>query len=200
MRALTLAALTGGMHSLAMPANAVIMTFSVPAVVTASSLYFEAPGDAFLITGFADLTQLQGAAVDSIPAAGDFSFTAGLNFFVSLDPPYYAGLSPFPTFYFTDGKLTGIGLFDQFDDGGHVEIGGSGASGFFDVLFGYNPFDPSQSFIGWSGTVDFSDSTFAGVQVGVVPEPAAWGLMVLGFGLAGAALRGRSGRSRSRPA
>jgi len=51
----------------------------------------------------------------------------------------------------------------------------------------------SVTFSGTSGTVGFDNFEFDSVTpvAGGVPEPAAWSLMIAGFGLAGAALRRR---------
>lgn len=46
-----------------------------------------------------------------------------------------------------------------------------------------------------TGGMFLSDSVGVGPIGGGVPEPAAWALMIAGFGLTGAALRGRRGRS-----
>jgi type VI secretion system secreted protein VgrG len=43
------------------------------------------------------------------------------------------------------------------------------------------------------GAGDFGSQGYAG-NVSAVPEPASWMLMIAGFGLAGAAMRGRSAR------
>ena len=45
--------------------------------------------------------------------------------------------------------------------------------------------------IGGSGPLQYFDNISA-VQAGVVPEPATWGLMILGFGFAGGSLRRRA--------
>jgi hypothetical protein len=52
----------------------------------------------------------------------------------------------------------------------------------------------SVSFGGTSGTVGFDNfefNTVTAINAGGVPEPAAWALMIAGFGLTGAALRRR---------
>jgi len=62
-----------------------------------------------------------------------------------------------------------------------------------------NSFDPTRLF-GKSGAFTFSDNYYGGFQVqGIaniaaissVPEPATWGMMIVGLGLAGAAARRR---------
>ena len=58
-----------------------------------------------------------------------------------------------------------------------------------------NPTNPDQTTAVTTrtyGDPDFSFTADASSVAGVVPEPAAWALMILGFGGAGAALRRRT--------
>lgn len=68
----------------------------------------------------------------------------------------------------------------------NATVGGVvGASGKVRVQFTANSFAVDR------GGVGLDNLVLAGTRAGAVPEPAAWGLMIAGFGLAGAALRRR---------
>ncbi len=75
-----------------------------------------------------------------------------------------------------------------------VTIGGLRYVGTLDSYF-QDPTNPDQTTVVTTrtyGDPDFSFSADASSVAGVVPEPASWALMILGFGGAGAALRRRA--------
>jgi hypothetical protein len=107
--------------------------------------------------------------------------------------------------YFIHGTLTGTAGFFQLRPG---PVAGFVAGGNSNVL---KPYDPATAigpvpvtFAGFDATFDTSGGVFLwqgtptnmtfqaeldGKVTGAVPEPATWGLMIAGFGVAGAALR-----------
>ena len=90
------------------------------------------------------------------------------------------------TFY-TQGSGGGLQL--QFGSGALLAGWGTsllGSDGRL-ALLGNGPLDFAADDAGGSGWVTVTEAAAA-----VVPEPASWALMILGFGLAGAALRRRS--------
>jgi hypothetical protein len=107
--------------------------------------------------------------------------------------------------YFIHGALTGTAGFFQLRPG---PVAGFVAGGISNVLKPYDPataIDPvAVTFAGFDATFDTTGGVFLwqgtptnmtfqaeldGKIAGAVPEPATWGLMIAGFGIAGVALR-----------
>lgn len=105
-----------------------------------------------------------GGSISLAPTSGFISFTDS-NFGLSLNYTFSTPHDPFSSF--TDNGLSGGGTFGGFK------------TFVFDAAIG--PYDAGSH----------GDFTLGGVtQVGV-PEPAAWALMLAGFGGVGAAMRAR---------
>jgi hypothetical protein len=137
---------------------------------------------------------------------------------VQFGPANTAGASDFGAFTFTQthcstggpGAYSG-GLFSYFFDAGDSLTGAysglatpSGTPGLLNNTINYLVTGGTGRFLGGSGlitgmgTVDFRMGaprqalTLNGeLNLPAVPEPATWGLMILGFGLSGGALRSR---------
>ena len=91
-------------------------------------------------------------------------------------------LNPGGTYFFLLG-VTGGGIGWSYAEGNNQVGTGS---------FGQYEYSENQGATWTNYGVD--NPFFLEVNVGGVPEPAAWAMMILGFGLAGAALRRRSAR------
>jgi hypothetical protein len=120
------------------------------------------------------------------------------------DTPFNLGTGNLPAADYINGSFAGLSntflapdgvglnadpfnnLFGGFD--GH-EIGIGLAT-----LDDSNPLDNIVA----EGDVDLSTVTFTPVSISAVPEPKSWALMIVGAGLAGFALRGRTGLDRRR--
>ena len=96
-----------------------------------------------------------------------------------------------------------VSVFDGLDGTGNLlaTIRLSPNAGNCPGLGGFCPFSPigvafagtakSVSFAGVANQIVFDDITFGAVTPGGVPEPAAWAMMLAGFGLVGSAMRRR---------
>ena len=129
--------------------------------------YPAAPADNF--TGRYDITQEM--VLDHYT---DYSWSISpvLGFDTYLRPNAFSG----GFIDFVGGKLSGFSLF-YVADPDEYRLSHRG--------WGYD-FDPQYSPAGWGGTwtIDAAEP---------VPEPAAWSLMIAGFGMVGAAVRRRRG-------
>ncbi len=152
-----------------------------------------APFSASGTSNFGAFTAVQSHCLDSGPPLA-----------VGAPPtPYYDGLFTysFATGATLSGTYTGVltnggsfGLVDNVQD--FVVTGGTGqfahATGMFtgngDIRFGMGR--PTATLTITDGLID----------VGAVPEPATWGLMIAGFGASGAMLRNRRRAFRAHPA
>ena len=121
---------------------------------------------------------------------GDFTWTSRGDFAASFEPVTFdAGPDPLAGYYSTMDDAVGGG--DLHVDGYTFEIGefgydlytGPGFKGVFDRL-SLEAYRNGVRLPSPYGQADY----FA---VAPVPEPAAWAMMIAGFGLAGAAIRGR---------
>lgn len=131
-------------------------------------------------TGIFDFDPAGPAFDGFIPLTSLTAVSGGQNFTV-FDPSVFA-------------ILPSVGAFG---------FGGVEAPYFLFALPNDNPFGASipVSYLGGgaafetsAGTVtitDVTDATFSIALTGAVPEPATWGMLVLGFGLVGAGLRNR---------
>lgn len=109
---------------------------------------------------------------------------------------------------FTD-LLNGANSFNIGADSGYISISDSSivgtlplalipSTGFASANYRYN-FWPRSPGSGSTFISDFAPDNST-LKAGVVPEPAAWALMIAGFGLVGGALRQRRAADRSSPA
>jgi hypothetical protein len=141
-------------------------------------------GDIINATGTLD-------AAFTVPASTAFT-NYDLNLFGSALPAQNTG--------------TGNGTFTLFYGGSMVATFGIGASTFSQIAGAGNLFPPnsgSLTFDSFTSVFEITDlatpATYDGTQllisaadpISAVPEPATWAMMVGGFGLVGAALRGR---------
>lgn len=115
------------------------------------------------------------------PTAGVYNYSAA---FKAVDStPTGVGISSFTLSGLTGAVTPLASLANSFDSSfsttGSVTLAAGEAFGFIidKGLFYYN------------------DSTSTAFSISAAPEPAAWGMMILGFGLAGVALRRRSART-----
>jgi len=86
-----------------------------------------------------------------------------------------------PYVLFNNGALLGIDLFALNGSGAGLATAGAFPEPFDFAGGGFRPEGPS-----YAGFYDYAHATWR-----AVPEPGVWGLMIAGFGLAGAALRRR---------
>jgi hypothetical protein len=140
-----------------------------------------------------------------------FDFTS-VDFFgdPSASGHWTLDLSPTPSADFGVEFLIDAPISGEFDAGGVIyQIDSLGfraliAGGGFDIVYGpdsfFSAFDGPVLFTGLTSAPTFKLGTFSPfnstltISETAVPEPATWGLMILGFGAVGAALR-RRGRA-----
>ena len=163
---------------------------------------------AVFVVGAFDNSSSGGVGLDSI------SLVVGQLFDVSADPNDLWSAGALPRYSDADG-LTGDRFATAADDSGQpvgTRIGAdfglwtqNGLSAPFGTLVGelggvFQPLGTNFHGAAWgTGTLHlfYWDSNFAdnfgtiSATISAVPEPAEWALMVLGFGAAGALLRGR---------
>lgn len=115
-------------------------------------------------------------------------FTTGFSFFYTSAAPVsikvYDGLGG------TGNVLGTLNLAAQFADNCAGDPTG-GFCNFTAVGVSFAGTARSIDFAGGAGVTGFDDITFGSARAGGVPEPAAWGMMLLGFGATGGLLRTR---------
>lgn len=156
-------------------------------------LAFASPAQAVLLQY--DLTGDYSASwqLDSDPVPGEF--VAGLLFRLDNVPGDFPGsVSNIVNVFFLSGDFGGgLGLTDELGGGGFlVDTTGSqlysGSEADPTLLTGVFPL---SEFAG-EGSYTLTVTTVAGV----IPEPATWGMMLLGFGFVGGAMRARRRHTR----
>lgn len=133
-----------------------------------------------------------------VPPGADVDLVLGPNRFEVNDQAFDFTGQLVATFTYQGGMLNSLGMV--FDDGGDV------FTYYADLPFNFYvdasaDYDGIGPYVGSSDTVYFTlpgDSGLYRLQA-AVPEPAAWALMIAGFGLAGASMRFRQ-RGKPRPA
>lgn len=172
-------------------------------ITDATATAFDAANPPTFVENFEDAAatgfSITGGSITSMPAGGGssvfgFNTTPGGRFLLELfgGSASFAFVNPISSFGF---NLTGVQLSDlsvAFDDGSAQNISvlnnGSGvqffgASGFANPITGFT-FNAGNDIVG------IDDFRFSAAPVsGAVPEPATWAMMLLGFGLAGVAMR-----------
>ncbi len=189
MRKMVLVGLALSASVLATTANAAVITYTFT-------------GD---FAGTVDNNPFSAPAVFTAVGDTDTLSTSGLTRFVNLSSvsAVSAGvtytLSTTTQFYLNGGNYAGLFF-------GSAGNGGGGFSGTGPGLAGYNAvsnlattplnayFTGPVSFQTDRGAVtlsNFSNGTFGAVVAGAVPEPTTWAMMLIGFGMIGAAVRYR---------
>ena len=176
MRALTLALALSAAAGLAAPANAVTYRF-----ITHLSGPNEAPPNASPGTGFADLLGPNIAA--HIHAATDVAGTGTAP--VATVTPTFTGF-PSGTTFGSYSHLFDMTLASSYRAGYLAGFGGSTGAAETALI---NASRDGKAYLNIHTTV-FTGGEIRGF-LARAPEPATWGLMLLGFGLAGAGLRRR---------
>lgn len=134
----------------------------------------------------------------------------GALFFLSGDETvlnYAAGFTTGFSFVYAQPNTEGgeVRVYDGLDGTGallgSIDLGLTPSTCDPSYSAAYCPFVPigvafggtakSIVFAGVANFVVFDDITFGSVNPGVIPEPATWGMMILGFGLVGFAARRR---------
>ena len=189
-----------------------------PTSVHAGTLLFSgtqsntnAPGAAGGRCAAFTVTIVNAAPFFSTGASNLGGFSTSQSHCLDTPPPIAAGTAPVN---FHDGLFTydfagGDTLFGDYSG----TLTNAGMTGLIDTLVNFSIIGGSGRFAGATGafqglgTLNFapgapplSSLTLNGtINAPAIPEPSAWALLVLGFGLAGSALR-RSGRLRVRMA
>lgn len=171
MRSLLLAtAMLAGLA--AAPASAATYAFSFTALDASAS------GSGFFTTAAAApslVTAISGTLSSASVGPGTFTIT-GLSSYAGADNQLLAA-APYVTFG---------GISFTTDIGGTFNFGLGGSNLPYGTILNSSVLNPSGNFVGSPGSLPID------LTVSQVPEPASWALMVLGFGLAGVALRRRA--------
>lgn len=138
-----------------------------------------------------------------------FPFTPGAANIYSVAPGsttpalFATGLTNITDLAFgTDGTLYAL----EIDDNGLLNPGGGGAivrinaDGTHHTLYNQGLVTPTGLTVGADGAFYVTNFSAGGpgqvLRIAAVPEPASWGLMIVGFGLVGSTLRRRAGQAR----
>jgi hypothetical protein len=155
---------------------ATIVETKVTGTVEFSNLGNVPESSVFTVLAQYDAELVAGAGED-ILSLGDgirFSLSAGSVFFDQHDE---LAAPDFPQLRFFNGTLSG---FDFSAEQGHVSATLSGGTFVYS-----NNLSGASAF----GELDFTSAVTSPVTVAAVPEPGQWALMIVGFGLVGAASR-----------
>ncbi len=185
MRSLFVSAAVCAVLSAAAPASAAIRVIAQNYDLTTGQLAAGLDGANQIIFSFSsrfnfdfDPVLVQTTGTGAVTAFGGFlgiplqpsTFFTRANVLVNAN--IFPGFASFPDATRIPGSLVASDL------GLRVSIGGQD-------FFGY------ARFAGQNITVAFNDIAGAGINAGVVPEPASWAMMIIGFGAIGAAARTR---------
>ena len=176
---------------------AVLAATTLPAAAQAATLVVDVAGittnGEFLDSGNTVLTFNLGAGSTVTDFAYDFNVTAFSPSWLSEIQIYFTDSAVFDGVVVTPGlgddlpgTATYTGGFNLADVGLSFDLGTDGVLRLeFAEGFGDGSVNPDGVFN--SGSLTFTYTTLAGG----VPEPATWGLMILGFGAVGVAMRRR---------
>ena len=114
--------------------------------------------------------------------------------------PAAALRSPQATFDFAGGTTLNASLFIALESFAHSRADGGSARADFSSSFGFptgtDVFDLPVGYTANAGDYLVNNRFIDPNGVGAVPEPTTWAMLILGFGIAGAATRMRSHRIR----
>jgi hypothetical protein len=140
-----------------------------------SSVNVALGGTAVGTGGTWDATSTPGKAIDGNTGGGFYTDTI---FHPAVEPNTFLDVT------FGPSNLASLKIFGRTDCCSSRDI------------YTYSIFDTDNVLLG-TGTLDATGATHsASVTFDAVPEPATWGMMILGFGLAGGALRASRRRTR----
>lgn len=130
---------------------------------------------------------IDGNSTDSYPTANilNFAFDRASSAISFTFNNYGSGNGTFYTAFGAGNVVVSTGIIDSINDFSTVTVGGAGITS----LQINNNVGPNDSYVFGVGQLNFTP----------VPEPTSWAMMIVGFGIAGGALRTRS-RTRTRVA
>jgi hypothetical protein len=180
---------------------------TITAVATAFTPTLTAPG----FTMIDDFDLISPTAGFTATGGSTFTGTSGIAAAPPGDDTTYEGVQPGNSFTLTDnnGSLIAISFFmGSPDDYNGLSLTVNGNKGPIDLtgtdIWGGSPAGNGDQSEGFLVTYTFSPNTVHSLTfsstspafeidniAGMVPEPATWGLMIMGFGAAGAMLRGK---------
>ncbi|HZZ66810.1 MAG TPA: PEPxxWA-CTERM sorting domain-containing protein [Phenylobacterium sp.] len=165
-------------------------------------------------TGFTMIDDFDGTLASGFtPSGGDFfTGTSGIAAAPPGDGTTYLGVQPNNSFTLTDNNASSLVAISFFmgspDDYNGLSLTVNGTKGPINLtgtqIWGGAPAGNGDQSEGFLVTYTFSPDTVHSLTfsstspafevdniAGMVPEPATWGLMIMGFGAAGAMLRGK---------
>jgi len=188
-------------------AGALALLTATPAFADITVLEGQAPGaldpvslDAgaldFLVSGIvgADNTPVTFTGAENLTVTGQRIQAAvgTLNFllFTLTDPGFAFTNAEFNLNAAANG-FTSVFAYDQFGEefGGNFAVNGAG-NNFFNITAANGQFIQSIVIVSAAALDDVRQIRLGGV-IGLIPEPASWAMMILGFGGVGAAMRVR---------
>ncbi|KQS04017.1 hypothetical protein ASG11_06930 [Sphingomonas sp. Leaf357] len=198
------AAIVGSMAMIAMPASASVIDFSdvtsgscayAGASLTSGGFTFSAPGNAVFVCNSGVLAQNTSAAIVAANGLSVLNFAPVAGGVFSLNG-FQAG-SRTADFNITTGSTqSATGILVEGLSGSIVVA----STSFSFTGFDFSTFQLSNAFSGLTSARITATGPNANaefvldnvvVNAAAVPEPATWGMMILGFGMIGAAARSR---------
>lgn len=206
---LSLAVLAGCAALLAVPASAQVFTLDFTGVATSSNIttvggFYNGgtSGDGSSGTNYGVSFTPNALAINVYNGRNEPN--PGILFFQSggaVTINYAAGFTTNFSFFYASNSAATITVYDGLNATGNV-LGTVALANNFSSSCSFCQWDAAGvTFAGTARSIDFSGGadavgydqiTFGSANAGAVPEPAAWGMMITGFGMIGAAARRRS--------